>query len=130
MFRGAGNSFFSTAEFNASVSASSPSLTNGRRTYLQYCLRILRNVCLADSTGAVRNNLSSQGALVSLITYLGRRLPDPSDAVEIQIRTDVLQVISALCDCSSDSKVGLFSNNTDVISCDCRTRSATAESWR
>jgi hypothetical protein len=105
MFRGAGNSFFSTAEFTGSVSASSTTMANGRRSYLSQCLRIMRNVCLADTTGAVRANLGSQGALVSLISYLGRRQPDLADAIEVRIRTDVLLVISALCECSSDSKV-------------------------
>jgi hypothetical protein len=104
-FRGAGNSFFSTGDFTISGPQSSTSCNNGRRSQLLYCVRILRNVCEADAQGAVRANLGVQGALVTFVAFLCRNFPQAPDQFDIRIRTDLLLLVSTLCEYDAHNKV-------------------------
>ncbi|XP_062844662.1 cilia- and flagella-associated protein 69-like [Trichomycterus rosablanca] len=70
-----------------------------RKAQMRYCIRLLR--CMASlSNDLINQDLSDQGAISQLLGLLKRfqERKEEEDAVSVEIQTDVLVLLSSLCD--------------------------------
>lgn len=92
--------------------------TGGRgnkRAQMRHCLRLLRSV-VTTSDEIVIQDLADQGAINQIITILSNAIQSQSDddSIDVEMQSDMLLILSSLCDGDMHRKELFGTNGVDV----------------
>ncbi|ELU15468.1 hypothetical protein CAPTEDRAFT_176397 [Capitella teleta] len=89
-----------------------------KRAQMRHCLRLIRSM-VSNGKENILQDLADQGAITQLTTILSRFLQIRSkrteDSIDIEIQTDMLIILSALCENDMHRKELFGSQGVDVV---------------
>ena len=81
-----------------------------KRSQLKYCLRLIRSIVSLENEDAIQD-LSDQGAIGVLLKILEKysRTIDKYDQIDVDILSDILFILTCICESDLHRKVSTFS---------------------